>query len=187
MKTPELRMGNVPDLSDLDLKTLKLANVEEPRIREQKTLKVVFNGVSLTLDIDNVSLFENSWVGVKIIISVSTETKSNVATITIGVVTNKDGTHTASTKIENTRDGGIKELGLALWEASLQLMQKFADELVAPITHKVQRSTSQGLSNEKWIELFLPLLEKYGYKAIDSGSWVAESYQWERTYLPHQQ
>jgi hypothetical protein len=93
------------------------------------------------------------------------------------VIESENGTYKASTDVVN-KDRKIKRLGQTLWEISLKLIQKFADELGVSVTHEVFRMRSRGLSQDKWDELFIPLLKKYRY--IKRGDDI-----WELSYFPH--
>jgi len=169
-------INNLPNLESLDFKTPKLATVNEPRIDEIETLQVVFHGTSLELNIKNIGSFDDGLICMDIYIEVLTEMKKNIADIHVNVVKNKDGTCRANTNVKN-KNREMKRLGRTLWELSLQLIQKLADKWNIPIMHEVSKAPDPRWRNNKWDELFTPLLVKHEYSSKGEDSW-------EKIYLP---
>lgn len=107
------------------------------------------------------------------------------ARIIIILVKNKEG-YLGMTEVDNfdSPDPGKKErvlkgAGRALWEFAPKVMQKYANTLNKEVRHLVIKDPDPSLSPEKWDKLFIPLLEKHGYK-----KWDGDNYHWEKTYLP---
>ncbi len=171
-----------PSLENLVISVPKFATPEDRDVKEEVTRKAVFNGVPVRVVVSSKSYFEKKvnqmpLVEVLIIVSMKTEIDVNAASVSIVVNKDRDGECKATTKIENT-NRELKGLGRTLWEVALQLIQQFADKLTSPVTHRVNILTTHGLSDQKWHELFSPLLEKHGYKQKYNNLW-------ERTYLPN--
>ena len=119
--------------------------------------------------------------GLKLQIEVSTDTAKNIANIKLNIFKHPDETFRVRTHVQN-KDRTMKGLGRALWELSLKLIQKFADERGVSITHEVVKDPYMDLSKDKWDELFSPLLERHRYTFKTRNN----PYEtWERVYLPH--
>jgi hypothetical protein len=176
--SPLEKVSPVLDLESIDLEIPKLANAQEPIQKEKESLKVLYDGVLLDLNVNYFSSFEDdSGLSFWIWLAVSTEKPKDLAHMIVEVKRKKYGGYVATSSVENfIRER--KGLGRTLWEISLKLIQKLVDESGIHITHEVYKEPSHDLSVSKWDELFLPLLEKHGYKKVKTNAW-------ELTYLPH--
>jgi len=183
MEFKEPHKDNQPcRLEDFEFEMPRLATDEEPEVADDRTFKVVFNGITLDLNIENVSKFdEYGGCHLSLKVKVDKERLKNIANIEIEFDKRKDEEWKAYTNVFNG-DRNISGLGRTLWEVSLKLIQKFTDKWDVSVTHTIMRIPKNGLSFSKWNELFFPLLDKYGY-AHGEG----ELYTWERAYLPNKQ
>ena len=171
-------------LEDLDLKVPEIDTSNKQLIRTNEgPFKIQFGGNNLNLRIQNSSSYEaESGDSALFIDSVilrdidTTETETgSVPLITISIVKH-DNTCTASTNIEN-QDRSVKGLGVSIWKISLKFIQNVANTLDFPVKHKVRRAPSNGLTDEKWDKIFLPILMQYNYQKKGEDLW-------EKVYTP---
>ncbi|PIT86389.1 MAG: hypothetical protein COU33_03440 [Candidatus Magasanikbacteria bacterium CG10_big_fil_rev_8_21_14_0_10_43_6] len=83
---------------------------------------------------------------------------------------------------KKSTDAGVslpKHVGLDVYRQGLAYIERFARSKKTVVTHKVEAVPSYGLSIEKWLTIFEPLLVEYGYTRSDKQSFV-----WEKTYRP---
>lgn len=97
----------------------------------------------------------------------------------------EQGKYIGTTTVYNNEKASkkITGLGTALWQTGQRFMQTLADNQNTPVTHQVVKYPSNGLTEEKWNKIFLPLLtgyEKKGKKTIGE----QECDYWEKEYNP---
>lgn len=80
----------------------------------------------------------------------------------------------AGVKVKS-RDRAFKGIGRVIWKKMIEHLEHLCETQGAEITHRVLKGPEDGLSDEKWDELFVPLLEENGYVNIGFHSW-------EKTY-----
>lgn len=169
----------LPELRNLDIQIPEIFVKGE----NTQTIPVSFNGKIIELHIFTRDFSEELpsnmfTVLVRVLKEPSGSLKDSVANVYIVFEKNKEGFR-ATTGVSNS-DRTLKGLGRELYDLSLKLIQKFARKHNAPVTHMILKLPDSGLSTEKWDELFLPILEREGYKQVGD---KAES-MWEKTYLP---
>jgi len=143
---------------------------------------VIFNHVALNINIRKISRFGEGLPLIEIIIGVP-KISDKIVLSSISITKDKDGEYIVETNIRNDYRE-IPGLGMALWELSQTTIQKIAVQLNKSITVVVNQQPSQGLSDNKWNKLFLPLLNKYGYKKVDYVGDIRDNL-WERIYTPN--
>ena len=126
-------------------------------------------------------------------LSVSALERDFVCEISICILDVRGMVAEAEIRMKKEKIGGVKAyvfvenldresrgLGLTLWEISRRFVENFANKWNISVKHEVNKRPGSGLSSQKWDELFLPILEKYGYiKKEASGVDF-----WEKNYLP---
>jgi hypothetical protein len=173
--------GNkVPEIQSLMLDVPALATEESRRVEPSPRLvDAVYNGVPVKIRVtETSSLAGPGLLYAKSVLELATKTFiSLTARLEVTLQQAPSGGYTISTEIDNY-DRAMKGLGRTLWETSLQLMTKFADTVHAPVVHKVRKKPSPEFGADRWDKMFLPLLEKYGYKKRPDKD------IWEREYIP---
>ncbi len=171
------------NLEKLPIKIPRLATPEEREVKENSVFNIIFNGIPLTINVSFVSEFEKKKGNMPLIevsIKIYTEPAKEDYSAGISISINKDekGYCKATTVVAN-KERGLKGLGRVLWEMSLNLIQRFADKLGVPVNHKVSKMPRHGLTDKKWNELFLPLLQQHGYEQDYPNPSL-----WWKTYSP---
>lgn len=177
-------VNKIPDLMDIDIPLPEFPMVNQPArlLPESEPLKALFKGTPIEISIKSGTYLngDNSLTP-EMTLKISTKTANNIVSAHIYFskrteMLNKVGILVSKSKREELKGEG---LGRALWEASLKLIQKFADKSNIPVVHQVKRSPS-GMDEDKWDELFIELLRRHQYQETEGHSRKT----WEKTYTP---
>ena len=183
IEEPKTKIENIPDLNNIDFGILKFPNQPGQEFEQRKDLKVLFDGIVLDLHIESSMLTgKYGWMHLDINLNIS-KNSLEIANINLAIVKEKIYFAKVSTEVEN-KSREINGLGRTLWEISLKLIQKIANEFNISVKHEVVKDPRNGLSGIQWNRLFLPLLEKHGYKKTHADAKYMWE-KWERTYLPN--
>lgn len=184
------RVRETVTLENLEFKLPKLGTEQKPGNTSIEEFDVVFNNIPVRVSILSHSFFDTDRreLAAKTTISVSLSSSlDRSAIIFIDIKQLGKELYEGKTNVINfdssqkpKTERQLQGIGRALWELSLKIIQRYADALKSQVVHTVQRDPIMGLDDEKWEELFLPLLRKYGYKrsGVDT---------WEKTYLPEEE
>lgn len=98
----------------------------------------------------------------------------------------KDGSIMAKTGIQKNKQGQTlpRGLGKMLYTKMIDYIENQINFFHKNITHYVNHLPSYGLSKEKWLKNFEPLLHERGYERVSKGK---ENEQWEKTYYFNKQ
>ena len=79
----------------------------------------------------------------------------------------------ATTVVQKNRGAGniAPETGVALYNKMIDFIAKQSELSKQDITHKITYAAFFGLTPEKWLKIFGPILEERGYTQIDNKHW----------------
>lgn len=93
----------------------------------------------------------------------------------------------ANTNVRNN-SRELRGLGRALWILSIKLMQEFSNKTNVPVRHLMVKNPTKGLEEDKWDELFQPLLKANNYQEWKANKpddrFRAENTPWAKVYKP---
>ncbi len=169
---------NNPKLSDLNLEVPKIPIIDGPKNEYTESFKATFNNIPLTVQIESEvvpnGITDN--LGVIILrIVILTENKEYIASSEVSFTKySENGVYEAVADVTSNKNKDIKlkGIGRAVWEMSLNLIQKFADKFNTTVIDKLHRLPREKLPVEKWDELFSKLLDKHGYLHEGGNEWT---------------
>ncbi|HEV7701834.1 MAG TPA: hypothetical protein VGO63_00080 [Candidatus Paceibacterota bacterium] len=147
----ENMQDNIYSLSSMELKAPVRATAQRPEIENNETLKVVFNGVELNLNIESKTWHDNPYVPLVllVIMRLSNNQMQEVANISMSLEEDKTGKYIARVEVQKMdySTPELKGLGLTLWERIPKFMQSIANDWKISLVHCVKKAPTSGLNS----------------------------------------